>query len=70
MREPAVGIGGFSAVRRDRSGSLRPQPDASFLTGSAGIALCLASALGIIESSWDRVLGISIAGASSIGSRV
>jgi lantibiotic biosynthesis protein len=62
MRDPARGVGGFSSVRRDRRGSLRPQRDASFLTGSAGIALCLASALGGIESQWDRVLGISIPG--------
>lgn len=68
MREPARGVGGFLSIRRDRRGSLRPQRDASFLTGSAGIALCLASALGRIESHWDRVLGISTAG-PSIGGR-
>jgi hypothetical protein len=62
LRRPGKGIAGFQAYYRD----LVPgQPagwidDSSFLTGAAGIALALLSAISPVEPAWDRLLLVSL----------
>jgi hypothetical protein len=57
MREPGRGLAGYlSLVPRDGASELAWLPDASFLTGVAGVALVLLGAVTEIEPLWDRCL--------------
>jgi hypothetical protein len=57
MRVPGRGVGGFSAYAPEQNPIWAP--DASFLSGSIGIALSLVCAVNPIEPRWDRMLLLS-----------
>jgi|HubBroStandDraft_3_1064219.scaffolds.fasta_scaffold00340_6 hypothetical protein len=57
---PGAGVGGFLALHSDADNQLDWQPDAGFLTGSAGIGLALLAATQPTEPAWDRVLLASL----------
>jgi len=57
LRRPGEGVAGFLAhLPEPGSEALSWQPDPSFLTGAAGIALALLAAASSLEPSWDRLL--------------
>lgn len=57
MRRPGEGIGGFISLLSEGPGTVAGwQPDPSFLTGAAGIALALLAAVTPVFPSWDRLL--------------
>jgi lantibiotic biosynthesis protein len=60
FRRKSGGIAGFASWGPDKRGRLVLQPDLSLLTGIAGIALALASALIVGDPTWDRMLLLSL----------
>ena len=60
MRRVGQGIAGFSALRSDELGEERRVDDSGILTGAAGIALALLSAVAPIEPEWDKMLLVAI----------
>jgi lantibiotic biosynthesis protein len=60
MRRPGQGIAGFSAFMPKELGEEQWADDPGILTGAAGIALALLSAVAPIEPEWDRMLLVSI----------
>lgn len=54
MRQSGRGIGGFLM---GRDGNFSPIP--GFLTGSAGVGLCLLAGLTSLDPAWDRILLVS-----------
>jgi hypothetical protein len=61
-RQPGTGIAGFHAMLPDATGTLAPQPDSGFLTGTAGVGLALLAASCDPEPAWDRALLLSAPG--------
>jgi lantibiotic modifying enzyme len=62
FRKPDTGLAGYLALTPDGDGNLVWEPDPGFLTGVAGIGLCLLAAIAPQEPSWDRVLMASAIG--------
>lgn len=56
LREEGQGVGGYKMWIAGMDGELGWRPDPGFLTGSAGVGLCLLAAATPIEPEWDRVL--------------
>lgn len=60
MRQPGMGVGGFSfLIRPDSGGPVVWEANPSLVDGSIGIALALLGAMAPIEPSWDRLLLLS-----------
>ena len=60
FRQNRVGIAGFASWEPDRRGRMGWHTDVGLLTGVAGVALALASALSDEDPAWDRVLLLSV----------
>jgi class I lanthipeptide synthase len=60
VRQPGVGIAGFSAWRLDEQGREGWRDDPGLLNGAAGVGLALLAAATGLEPAWDRVMLTSI----------
>jgi hypothetical protein len=56
FREEGQGVGGYRMWVPGAEGELGWRSDPGFLTGSAGVGLCLLAAASPVEPEWDRVL--------------
>lgn len=60
MRQPGRGVAGYAAYHPREDGTFDWEDDPGLLTGAAGIALALLSAITPIEPAWDRMLLASL----------
>jgi hypothetical protein len=59
LRRPGEWLAGFYAWEPVTPTELRQAPTTGFLTGAAGVGLCLLAATSDVEPAWDRVLLVS-----------